>query len=91
MLVAMNEEAKVGRSGPRKEETGLREMTDLRIWKQRREEIMHEVERDRLVRALRAARKRRSGQIWAVAWKTKRYAGRLARLLRLLGVPRRLP
>ena len=45
----------------------MREMMDSRIWKQRREELLREVGRNRLVRALRAARKRRDGLRAALA------------------------
>ena len=66
-------------------------MTDLRIWRQRREEIVHEVGRNRLARASRAARNRRTRQRSAPAWETRRYAGRLVKLLKRLRIPRRLP
>jgi hypothetical protein len=66
-------------------------MADLRIWKQHREEMIREVERNRLAKALRAARKRRSGQRSSVAWEVKRHAGRLAKLAKSLRVLRRSP
>ena len=57
-------------------------MMDYRIWKQRREEMVREVERNRTVKALRATRKRRTGRRSALVWEIKRQAGRLLKLLR---------
>jgi hypothetical protein len=62
------------------------EMMDYQIWKQRREEILHEVEFYRHARALRAARKRRAGRRSGLVWEMKRYAGRLFKLLRTLWI-----
>ncbi len=62
-------------------------MVDLQIWKQRREEMMREAEQNRLAKALRESRKRRTGaNNWAssLAWELKRIAGRLLKLLRSL-------
>ncbi len=60
----------------------MHEMMDSRIWKQRREEVMREVELDRLAKALRATRKRRDGWRSALAWEIERRAGRLLKFLR---------
>jgi hypothetical protein len=61
----------------------VREMMDLQIWKQRREEMMREAEQDRLAKALRNSRKRRgAGRTSSLAWELKRIAGRLRKLLR---------
>ena len=69
-----------GREGPE-----MREMMDLQIWKQRRQEMRREVEQNRLNKALRGSCKRRSaGRAWALAWELKRIAGRLLKLLRSL-------
>jgi hypothetical protein len=58
-------------------------MMDLQVWKQRREEMMHEAEQDRLARVLRGSRKRRgSGWASSVVWELNRSAGRLRKLLR---------
>ena len=57
-------------------------MMDYRIWKQRREEMVREVERNRTVKALWATRKRRTGRRSALVWEIKRQAGRLLKLLR---------
>jgi hypothetical protein len=54
-------------------------MMDLEIWKQRREEMMREVEQIRLARALRKSRKRRGS---ALAWELKRAVGHLRKMLR---------
>jgi hypothetical protein len=49
--------------------------------------VMSEVERNRLMKALRAARKVRAGRRSAVVWEGNRQAGRLLKLLkRLLNV-----
>jgi hypothetical protein len=66
----------------------MREMMDLQIWKQRRQEMLHEVEQNRLAKALRDSRKKRRGAgrawtlAWALAWELKRLAGHLLKLLR---------
>jgi hypothetical protein len=46
--------------------------------------VMSEVERNRLMKALRAARKVRTGRRSAVVWEGKRQAGRLLKLLKSL-------
>ncbi len=66
----------------------MREMMDLQVWKQRREEMMREAEQNRLAKALRDSRKKRRGAgrawalAWALAWELERLAGRLLKLLR---------
>ena len=60
----------------------MHEMMDSQLWKQRREGMLREVERNRMVKALRAARRRRTGRGSALAWEMKRQAGRLLKLLR---------
>ena len=68
----------------------MREMMDLQVWKQRREEMMREAEQNRLAKALRDSRKKRrgAGRAWtlarALAWELKRIAGRLLKRLRSL-------
>jgi hypothetical protein len=59
-------------------------MMDSHIWKQRREDMLREVGRNRLVKALRATRRRRAGRRSALVWEMKRYAGGLLKLLRAL-------
>jgi hypothetical protein len=63
-------------------EPKLHEMMSLELAKQRREELMREVELSRQAKALRAARKRRDGRRSALLWEMKRYAGVLLKLLR---------
>jgi hypothetical protein len=62
----------------------MHEMMDYQIWKQRYEEMLHEVEFTRRAKALRAIGKRRAGRRAALAWEIKRHAGRLLKLLRAL-------
>jgi hypothetical protein len=51
--------------------------------KQHQEELLREAEQNRLARALRDLRKRRgAGRASALAWESKRIAGRLLKLLR---------
>ena len=58
-------------------------MMDFQIWKQRRKEMMREAEQNRLAKALRDSRKRRSsGKASSLAWELKRIAGSLRKLLR---------
>lgn len=61
-------------------------MMDLQVWKQRRVEMMREVEQNRLAKALRESRKRRGAESGAssLAWELKRIVGRLLKLLRSL-------
>ena len=49
----------------------MHEMLDPQIWKQRREEAMGEVEHNRLVKALRATRKRRDSCRSSVVWEKR--------------------
>ena len=65
-------------------EPEMREMMSLELAKQRREELVREAERNRLVKALRAARKRRAGSRSVLAWEVRRIAGRLLKLFRFL-------
>jgi hypothetical protein len=62
----------------------MHEMMDYQIWKQRYEEMLHEVEFNRRAKALRANGMRRAGRRAALVWEIKRYAGRLFKLLRAL-------
>ncbi len=62
----------------------MHEMLDSQLWKQRRGEMLREVERNRLVKALRATRRRRTGRRSALLWEMKRYAGCFLKLLRAL-------
>jgi hypothetical protein len=57
-------------------------MMDSWIWKQRREEVMREVELNRLSKGLRATRKRRAGRRSTLVWEIERQAGRLLKFLR---------
>ena len=61
-------------------------MFDFEVWKQRRKEMLREVERSRLAKELRDSRKRRgAGRVSALAWELKRIVGRLLKLLRNAG------
>ena len=60
----------------------MHEMMDYQLWKQRREEVMREVELNRLAKALQAACKWGAGRRSALAWEMKRYAGSILKLLR---------
>ena len=60
-------------------------MFDFEIWKQHGEEMVREVEQNRLAEALRDSRKRRgSGRVSSPVWELKRIVGRLLKLLRNL-------
>jgi hypothetical protein len=63
----------------------MREMMDSQLRKQRRQDMLREVERNRLVKALRVTRRRRTFRISALAWEMKRQAGRLFKFLRHTG------
>ncbi len=62
---------------------GGRDPQDL---KQRHEQMLREVEMDRLARASRVDRKSHAGAGWGsnLAWETRRAAGRLRKLLKTL-------
>lgn len=61
----------------------MREMMDLQLINQRREEMLREVQQKRLAKALRDSRKRRDGgRTQSAAWELKRIAGRLLTFLR---------
>lgn len=62
----------------------MHEMMDFQLVKQRCEELLREAERNRQAKALRPARKRRSGRRSGLVWEIKRHAGRLFKLLRTL-------
>jgi aminoglycoside phosphotransferase family enzyme len=62
----------------------MHEMMDYQTWKQRHEEMLHEVEFNRRAKALRAIGKRRAVRRAALVWEIKRHAGRLLKLLRAL-------
>jgi hypothetical protein len=60
-------------------------MFDFETWKQYREEMMREVEQNRLAKELRGSRKRRgSGRATSPVWELKRFVGRLLKCLRSL-------
>jgi hypothetical protein len=59
-------------------------MMDHEQWKQRREEILHEVEQNRVAKALRVSGKQHAGQRWAARWGAGRLVGHF---LKLLGHP----
>ena len=58
------------------------EMMSLELAKQRREELLREVELSHQPKALRATRNRANGRRSALVWEMKRQAGRLLKLLR---------
>jgi hypothetical protein len=62
----------------------MRELMDLQLAKQHREEIRREAETNRRAKALRAPRKRRDSRRSAPSWEIKRHAGRLPKFLRTL-------
>ena len=58
-------------------------MMDLQIWEQRREEMLREVEQNRLAKVLPDSRKRRgAGRTSSLAWELSRAAGVLRKPLR---------
>ena len=59
----------------------MNEMMNYYIWRQRREDMMREVQRDRLNKALRADRNKRT---FSLAWELRRMAGLLLKFFRRL-------
>ena len=74
------------KEAPKRGDPKMREsMFDFEIWKQHGEEMVREVEQNRLAEALRDSRKRRgSGRVSSPVWELKRIVGRLLKLLRNL-------
>jgi hypothetical protein len=64
----------------------MHQMMDFKSWKQRREEMLREVGRNRLAKRVRAARKRRAGRRSTLVWEMKRHTGRLLKFLRFLKI-----
>jgi hypothetical protein len=60
----------------------MNEIMNPYVWRLRREDTMREAERDRLVRALRADRKKRTTRTFLLAWELRRMAGLLLKSLR---------
>jgi hypothetical protein len=60
-------------------------MMDWEVWQQRHEEMVREVELNRLAKALRTHRKKTRGdRTYALAWELSRGAGILLKLVRTL-------
>lgn len=59
----------------------MKEMMDLQLLMQHREEMLREVELNRQTEALRAAGKGSAGRRSALVWEMNRYAGHLLKLL----------
>ncbi len=63
----------------------MREIMDWEAWQQRREEMVREVELNRLAKALRKHRKETRGdRTSSLAWELRRGAGILLKLVRTL-------
>lgn len=59
-------------------------LNEFKTWRQRHEELLREAEMNRLAKAVRSGRKRRSRPFPALGWELRRYGGRLSNLLRAL-------
>jgi hypothetical protein len=75
------------KEAPKRGDPKMREsMFDFETWKQHHEQMVREVEQDRLAKALRDSRKRGgSGRASSPLWELKRIIGRLLKLLRNAG------
>jgi hypothetical protein len=62
----------------------MNEIMNPYVWRQRREETMQDAERDRLIRALLADRKKRTNRTFLLAWELRRMAGLLSKSFRKL-------
>ena len=62
----------------------MNEIMNPYVWRQRREETMRDAEQARLVRALRADRKKRANRTFELAWELRRMAGLLRKASRRL-------
>ena len=59
----------------------MHEMMNPYVWRQRREGTLREAERNRLARALRADRKRRTNRPFWLRWELGRMAGLVLKFL----------
>ena len=71
------------------ERTKVQEMANWEAWQQHREEMVREVELNRLAKALRVGRKTRGDRAFLLAWELRRAAGRLRKLVTALKNPRK--
>jgi hypothetical protein len=62
----------------------MNEIMNPYVWRQRREDTMREAEQARLVRSLRADRKKRTTRTFSLAWELRRMAGLLLKSFRRL-------
>ena len=62
----------------------MNEIMNPYVWRQRREDTMREVHRDRLARFLRVEREKRTTRTCSLAWEMRRMAGLLLKFLRKL-------
>jgi hypothetical protein len=53
----------------------MREMMDLDVWRQRREEMVREAEQIRLAKVLQAGRKTRGSRLFRLTWQLRRGGG----------------
>ena len=60
----------------------MREMMDMELARQNREEVLREVATNRRAKALLATRGRGAGRRSTLAWEAQRHVGRLLKLLR---------
>ena len=67
----------------------MHERMNLDAWRQRREEMVREVEQSRLAKALRAGCKGRSNLVFLLTWEPNRVAGLLLKFSKTLKVPRK--
>jgi len=67
----------------------MHEMMDLNVWRQRRGEMVREVEQNRLAKVLRAGRKTLGRRVFLLAWESRRVAGLLLKFSKTLKKPRK--
>jgi hypothetical protein len=71
------------------ERTKVQEMMNWEAWQQHREEMVREVELDRLAMALRTGRKTRGSRVFLLTWELRRTAGLLLKFAKTFKNPRK--
>ena len=71
------------------ERTKVQEMMNWEAWQQHLEEMVREVELNRLTKALRTGSKTRGSRVFLLTWELRRTAGLLLKFAKALKNPRK--
>jgi hypothetical protein len=67
----------------------MNEMLDPNVWRRRREEMVQEVEQNRLAKVLRAGPKTPGRRVFLLRWESRGVAGLLLKFSKTLKKPRK--